>query len=185
MKFLSTAMLEDRVTNHPVTRPPPALINQLDTRLQLSHQPHRMVQLLGTRPQLHPIQAINRLTAAQAVIHQQLPHNIRDTVSNHRVVAMHRPVADQAISSHRVTSKVEGTSLVARGVMVVAKTAAEATRVVGIKVIVDMVVAAAEEDMGSRALPMGRAAVAMEVAEEGRLRFSLLHLFVAILYYMQ
>ena len=187
MKFLSTAMLEDRATNQLVTRPPLPLINQLDTRLLLSPQPQHMVRHLGTRPQLHPIQAINRLTAAQAVIHQRLPLSIRDTVSSPRVVATHRPVADQVISSHRDTSKVEDTSLVARGVMVAAKTAAEVTRVVGIKVIVDMVVVVVPVvDMGSRALPMGKVAVAMEaVAEEGRLRFSLSLLFVAILYYMQ
>lgn len=186
MKFLSTATLEHKVTNQPVTRLPPVVINQLDTRPQLSPQPQHMVQHLGTRPRRHPIQAI-RLTAAQAVIHQQLPHSIRDTVSNLRVVAIHRPVVDQATNSHRDTNKVEGISLVARGVMVAARAAVEVTKVVDIKVIVDVVAAVAVvvADMGSRALPMGRAAVvAMEAAEEGRFRFSLNHLIMVFLYFM-
>lgn len=158
------------------------LINQLDTRPQLSLQPQHMVQHLGTRPRLHPIQAI-RLTAAQAVIHQQLPHSsTRDIANSHRVVAIHRPVVgDQATNSHRDTTKAEGISLV---VAVIA--AAGVTKVVGIKVIVGVVAAVAVvADMGSRALPMGRAVVVvMEAAEEGRFRFSLYHLIMVILYFM-
>ena len=161
------------------------LINQLDTRPLLSPQPQHMVRHLVTRPRLRPIQGI-RLIAVQAVIHRRLPHSIRDTVSSPRVAAIHRRVVEQATNSHRDTSKVEGISLVARGVMVAARTAVEVTKAVGIKVIVDaVVVAEVEADMGSRALPMGRAVVVMEAAEEGRFRFSLCHLIVIMIYAMQ
>lgn len=173
-------MLEHRVTNQPVTRLPPALINQLVTRPLLNQQPQHMVQHLGTRPLLHPIQAIRR-TAAQAAIQQHLPLSIRDTVSSPRVVAIHRPVVDQATNNHRDMTRVEGISPVARGVMAAAK-AVVVIKVVGIKVV-DAAVVVVAVDMDSKALPMDKAVVVMEaVGEEGRFRFSLYHLIVVILY---
>lgn len=166
-------MLEHRVTNQPVTRLPPALINQLVTRPLLNQQPQHMVQHLGTRPPLHPIQAIRR-TAVQAAIQQHLPLSIRDTVSSPRVV-------DQATNNHRDMTRVEGISPVARGVMAVAKTVV-VIKVVGIKVV-DAAVVVVAVDMDSRALPMDKVVVVMEaVEEEGRFRFSFYHLIVVILY---
>ena len=176
-------MLEHKVTNQLVTRLPQALINQLVTRPLLSQQPLHMVQHLGTRPLLHPIQGI-RQTAVQAAIQQHLPLRIRDTVSNPRVVAIHRPAVDQATSSHRDMIRVEGTSPVAREAMVVAKAKAvvEVTKVVGIKAVAVVVAAAVAVDMDSRALPMAKAVVVMEAVEEGRFRFSLCHLIVVMLF---
>ena len=176
-------MLEHKVTNQLVTRLPQALINQLVTRPLLSQQPLHMVQHLGTRPLLHPIQDI-RQTAVQAAIQQHLPLSIRDTASNPRVVAIHRPAVDQATSSHRDMIRVEGTSPVAREAMVVAKAKAvvEVTKVVGIKAVAVVVAAAVAVDMDSRALPMAKAVVVMEAVEEGRFRFSLCHLIVVMLF---
>lgn len=177
-------MLEHKVTNQLVTRLPQALINQLVTRPLLSQQPLHMVQHLGTRPLLHPIQGI-RQTAVQAAIQQHLPLRIRDTVSNPRVVAIHRPAVDQATSSHRDMIRVEGTSPVAREAMVVAKAKAvvEVTKVVGIKAVAVLVAAAVVAvDMDSRALPMAKAVVVMEAVEEGRFRFSFCHLIVVMLF---
>ena len=177
-------MLEHKVTNQLVTRLPQALINQLVTRLLLSQQPLHMVQHLGTRPLLHPIQGI-RQTTVQAAIQQHLPLSIRDTVSNPRAVAIHRPAVDQAINSRKDMIRVEGISPVAREAMAVAKAVVEVTKVVGIKavaVVVAAVAAAVEVDMDSRALPMAKAVVVMEVVEEGRFRFSLCHLIVVMLF---
>lgn len=168
VNFFPLVMLEHRVTNQLVTRLPQALINPLVTRLPLSQQPLHMVQHLGTRPLLHPIQG-TRQTAVQAAIKQHLPLNIRDIASNPRVVAIHRPAVDQATNSHRDMIRVEGISPVARGAMVVAKAVVEVTKVVGIKAVV--VVAAAvvvAVDMDSRALPMAKAVVVMEEVEEGK-----------------
>ena len=176
-------MLEHRVINQPVTRLPQALINQLVTRPLLNQQPQHMVQHLGTRPLLHPIQ-VTRPTAVQAAIKQHLQLSIRDTVSSPRVAAIRRPVVDQAISNHRDMTRVEGISPVVRGGMVVAKAVVEVTKVVGIKVAVDVLAAAvaAVVDMDSRALPMDKVVVVMEAVEEGRFRFSFSHLIVVILY---
>ena len=171
-------MVEHRVTNQLVTRLPQALINQLVTRLLLSQQPLHMVQHLGTRPLLHPIQGI-RQTAARAAIQQHLPLSIRDTASNPRVVAIHRLVVDQATNSHRDMIRVEGISPVARGAMAVAKAVVVVTKVVGIKAVA-VVVVVVVADMDSRALPMAKAVVVMEVVEEGRFRFSLYHLIIVM-----
>ena len=172
-------MLEHRVTSQLGTRLPQALINQLVTRLLLSQQPQHMVQHLGTRPLVHPIQGI-RQTAVQAAIHQHLPLSIRDTVSSHRVVAIHRPAVDQATNNHRDMTRVEVISPVARGAMAVVKAVVEVTKVVGIKVVA-VVVAVVVVDMDSRALPMDRAAVVMVAVEEGRFRFLLYHPIMVIL----
>ena len=165
-------MVEHRVTNQLVTRLPQALINQLVTRPQHSQQPLHMVQHLGTRPLLRPIQGI-RQTAVQAAIQQHLPLNIRDTVSNLRVVAIHRPVVDQATNSHRDMIRVEGISPVARGAMVVAKVVVEVIKVVGIKAVV-VVAAAVAVDTDSRVLPMAKEVVVMEEVEEGRFQIFIL-----------
>ena len=177
MNFFLLGMVEHRVTNQLVTRLPQALINQLVTRLLLSQQPLHMVQHLGTRPLLHPIQGI-RQTAVRAAIQQHLPLSIRDTASNPRVVAIHRLAVDQATNSHRDMIRVEGISRVARGAMAVAKAVVVVTKVVGIKAVAVVVVVVA--DMDSRALPMAKAVVVMEVVEEGRFRFSLYHLIIVM-----
>ena len=172
-------MLEHRVTNQVVTRLPQALINQLVTRPLLSQQPQLMAQHLVTRPLVHPIQGI-RQTAVQAAIQQHLPLSIRVTV-NPRVAAIHRPVVDQATNNHRDMIKAEDISPVVRGAMVVAKAVVEVTKVVGIKGVAAVVVVAVVVDMDSRVLPIAKAVVDMEAVEEGRFRFSLYHLIVAIL----
>ena len=163
-------LLEPRLTNRLVTRLLQALINQLVISPLLNQQPQRMVRHLGIRPLLHPIQGIRQTAVQAAAIRHHLPLSIRDTLSSPRVVAIHRPVVDQATNNHKDMTRAEDISPVVRAAMVVAKAAVEATKVVGIKVV-DVVVAGVV-DMDSRVLPTDKAVVVMEVVEEGRFRFS-------------